>query len=190
MNNEVNKYTIDQHSDKTLFLIDSSAFCRLEEISQLSDANVLKALKDCNTVTFLVTNDVLMELMNGPRNIDISLFHDNLLSANGGFMQGWKENRFIVDDGKGNISAIQLSKVSNADWNQICLCQEHETLNLVCNDEKMFKNAEYLIKDRAFGLLRFLDTLIELEPNIDDFQIARNCLVTKFKRKHINSKWT
>ena len=184
-----NRSKISKMSEKFIFLVDSSAYCRLEEIKKLSGIDVLKSIKNCRAVTFLVTTEVLMELMNGPRNVDTDFFIDNLLSTQGSFMSGWKENRFIIDDGKGNVSAMQLSKVSSTDWNQVTLCQEHEDLNLVCNDEKMFKNAEYLIKERAFGLLRFLDKLIELEPDVNEFTKARDCLVSKFKRKHINSQW-
>lgn len=164
MSYDIIKVKISQYTDKTLFLLDSSAFCKFEEIEKESGIHLLEIIHNSNKAHFFITNEVLVELMNGPRNLDIRIYKNHIINVEGSMDPNWKENRLLVEE-DGELKYIIGNKVSNVDYNEIMLCQNHSELILVTNDQRMLKNGSRVLPGRIYGPPRLIERMIELEPN-------------------------
>lgn len=92
MSYDLNKVKIERLKSKRLFLIDASAFCRLEELASITGVHLLLVMKKSSKVHFLITNEVWVELMNGPRIIKPRLILDHIINVEGGMSYDLKEN--------------------------------------------------------------------------------------------------
>lgn len=185
MSFDINENKIKKLSNagKELFLIDSSAFCRFEEVDRISDFSFLTYLKNVSHVHFFVTNEVLMEIANGPRNLNFSFFNDYMLNAEVSFSPNYKENKFIIEE-NGILKYVELNKISGQDYGQIHLAQNHPELKIVTNDEKFLKSATSLLgEERVRTPFNFLEFIINKDPQNHELKKYRDASLDIFKLK-------
>lgn len=180
---ETIKHFLKKNSGKKIFIIDSSAFCRFEEIQIACGKNILSIMKASSKYTFVILNTVLVELMNGPRSLDLNFFMNNIVNSEISMDPKWKENRFIIEE-DGEIRYVVLNKISAVDYGQISLCQNHPEFSLVTNDEKMLKSASRIIPGRIFGPAGLLDRLLEFDPNNTDIKLIQLTALKIFSLLH------
>lgn len=81
MSYDLNNAKLSKLINKTLFLIDSSAFCRIEELAVATGLHLLLLMKSSTKTHFLLTNEVFVELMNGPRVLHPKFILDHIINA-------------------------------------------------------------------------------------------------------------
>lgn len=173
MSDGFNTIKIDKLKGKTLFLIDSSTYCRYEELANYSKVSLFEEILNLDKTAIFFTNEVVQELRNGPRNFFPLFIIENMINVEGSIDRTRKENRFLFEkDGK--LSFIEINKVSGVDWNQVLLCQNHPELTLVTNDRKLYKSALVVLGVRVIGAASFLDTLLNIYPNNTKLLFLKN----------------
>ena len=184
MSKEINDKVILELVSKEIFLLDSSAIIRFEEIFRISSINVFEEVLESSRVHYLVSNDVFRELLNGPRYIDLmKLFSDRVINSEQS-TNGEKENRFLIEK-DGQVYFTELNKISMTDYGQILLCQNHSELILVANDQKMMKSAGALIGDRVVDINKFLNSLIIAHKDNKNLKQASKVIEKHYKSKRI-----
>ena len=161
MSYDLNVSKLSKFKGKTIFLFDSSTFCRYEELFLYSGINFFEVLGKLDRIIFLLTNEVIVELMNGPRKLHPKFLLDHIINVEGSMDHSLKENRFLYEK-KGKLHYMVLNKVSAVDWNQVLLCQNHSDLVLVTNDRKLLKS--------SFGAASLIYKLLEMYPDDTDLQ--------------------
>ncbi len=164
MSYDLNVKKLEKLSSKTIFLFDSSTYCRYEELSIYSGVDFFDVITNLDNITFLFTNEVAVELMNGPRKLSPKFILDHIINVEGSMDHSLKENRFLYEK-EGKLFYMELNKVSVIDWNQVLLCQNHPSLILVTNDRKLHKSAKAVLGDRSIGAASLLDRLLVLSPD-------------------------
>ena len=186
MSYDFNAQKIKAVEDKFLFLIDSSAYIRFEELEQLTGINLLKLLHESSKHSYyLLANEVLIELMKSPRIIPIEPFIEHIINLESAIDKNWKENRFIVEE-EGQLKYILLNKISSTDYGQVLLCQNHNQLYLVSNDRKMLKSAAFVIGERCLGINKLLNKLSTIEKHMyDNVEILKRGLDDNFGKRRV-----
>jgi len=169
MSYDLNVSKLSKFKGKTIFLFDSSTFCRYEELFLYSGINFFEVLGKLDRIIFLLTNEVIVELMNGPRKLHPKFLLDHIINVEGSMDHSLKENRFLYEK-KGKLHYMVLNKVSAVDWNQVLLCQNHSDLVLVTNDRKLLKSSKVILGDRSFGAASLIYKLLEMYPDDTDLQ--------------------
>lgn len=169
MSYDLNVSKLTKFKGKTIFLFDSSTFCRYEELSLYSGINFFEVVGKLDRIVFLLTNEVIVELMNGPRKLHPKFLLDHIINVEGSMDHSLKENRFLYEK-EGKLHYLVLNKVSAVDWNQVMLCQNHSDLILVTNDKKLLKSSKVILGDRSFGAASLLYKLMEMYPNDADLR--------------------
>ncbi len=184
MSYEFNIKRIAELGDKFLYLLDSSAYIRLEELSQMTNCNFLEMLHTLSKNSyFFLTNEVVVELMNGPRICAIETYLEHVINAEVSMDKSWKENRFIIEE-SGQLKYLILNRISSTDYGQIHLCQNHRKLNLVSNDRKMLKSAKTIIEDRCLGIDKLLDELLKRETLlVETINTVKQALEKNYAKK-------
>lgn len=163
MSFEINNIHISKHKGKDMYLLDSSVFVKSEEMSLSCSIDFIDTLSSLSRECFFISNEVLVELMNGPRQVNIGYFQNHILNVEGSMDHSLKENRFIIEE-NGQLKVIKLNKVSIVDYNQIHLCQNHTELILISNDRKQLKSAAQVIPGRVLGLPVLVNKLATKYP--------------------------
>ena len=150
-------------------------------------ASIFTAIEECPEVNFFVLNDVLSELMQGPKGINptqLNTFFDHILNSESAMNRDRKENRFLIEE-NGEIKYIVLNNISATDYAQVLICQNHIELTLVANDTKMLKSAAQVIKGRrVIGIPAFLDKLLAIYPNNERLKVLKKTGDKLFTKKH------
>ena len=180
---ELTKHFLKQNKDKIIFLIDSSAFCKFEEIQNVCGINLFLIMKNSSKYTFVMNNEVLMELIRGPRSLDLGFFMGHLINSEGAMDPKWKENRFLIEE-DGETRYIILNKVSSVDYGQILFCQNHTEFILVTNDERMLKSASRIIPGRIYGPPRLIEELLKLDPINSNLKLIQSTAQQIYTFKH------
>lgn len=155
MSIEANKQLLSRFQSRPLYLFDNSIFGVSEHIARQIKINFVELFEEVKPETFFVSNEVMAELMNGPRNVNYGFFHGRVLNVEGSFDRARRENRFVVKE-DGEFKVITLNKISSTDYNQILLCQNHPELVLVSNDRKLLKSAASIVPLQVLGLYNIL----------------------------------
>jgi hypothetical protein len=122
----------------------------------------MELMQNSSKFDYFISNDVVLELMNGPRNFNfLKLVKGKILNAEGSLDHNSKFKSFIIEK-NGRLSAIPLYGISAEDYNQILLCQNHAELILISNDIKLIKDATVILDKRIKGVPNLID-LIEKE---------------------------
>lgn len=182
MSFDINKNLIQKHSSKIIFLIDSSAYCFIEEIEQICGFNVLEIIHNSKRAHFFITNEVFVELMNGPRKLDPAIYINHLLNVESSMDSDWKENRFLIEE-NGAIKYVVLNKISSVDYGQILLCQNHPELILVTNDRKILRSSAQIIPGRIYGTPRLVERMLELESTQSSLKIIQATIKSHYEMK-------
>jgi len=184
MSYDLNTNKITKFSNKKLFLIDSSAFGKIEELWKITGTNLLLLMEQSQKVHFFLSNEVCVELMKGPRELDCKFLIDHIINVEGSGSYDLKENKFIIEE-NGQTKYIVLNKISWQDYNQVILCQNHPELILVSNDRKLLKSAGFVIKDRVIGINALFDEMIKLEPGYKEYRSLKSKALEIFELKSI-----
>jgi hypothetical protein len=121
-------------------------------------------LKEFPNEYFFVSNEVVVEIENRPRKFKFGYFINHILNSPISMDSNWKENRFLVKE-NGETRYITLNKVSNVDYGQISLAQNHPELTLVSNDRKLLKSAAHIIPGRVLGMPILIERLCDKYPD-------------------------
>lgn len=176
MTYDLNNKKLKAINPKKIYLLDSSAYIRYEELYSMSGINLFSILEKITDIEILMTNDVLVELMNGPRVLSAKFMLDHIINSEGSMDHSLKENRFLFES-EGKLSYLTQNMISATDWGQIFLCQNHPELTLVTNDRKQFKSARAVINDRVVGAFSFLELLIDVyRDNMDLKELRKKAL--------------
>ena len=169
------------------FLFDTSTILYFQVMYGDCGASIFEAIKECSEVNFFVLNDVVSELMQGPKGINptqLNSFFDHILNVESSMDRDRKENRFLVNE-DGEVKFVFLNNVSATDYAQVLVCQNHSELNLVSNDKKMLKSAAQVIKGRrVLGIPAFLDRLLVVYPDNKRLQSLKETGDRLFKKVH------
>lgn len=184
MSFDYNTQHIGEHKDKKVYLFDTGVFARSEEIASVCGSDFIEIFSKLPEEYFFVTNEVLLELMNGPRTILPGFFMKHILNAEGAMDRTLKENRFIIEK-DGNLSYIVLNKVSSVDYSQILLCQNHKELILVSNDRKLLKSAAQILPDRVIGFPTLIINLSQKYPSNKPLMYVRKVIDEHYELKNI-----
>jgi hypothetical protein len=163
MSVDQNTKLISNSSKKFKLLLDTSAYCRFEDIYINEGFDVLGLFQRSENFDCYITSSVLVELMNGPRNSKfISTFKEKILNDEGSFSTNTKFRNLIIEE-DGELKTIKLYGVSPVDFSEILLCQNHPELILVSNDIKLIKDATVILNSRIKGVPNVIDMLLKNE---------------------------
>ncbi len=184
MSYDINNKIIANLKGLEVYLIDTSAFCRFEELEKLCGINILNVIKGSAHSTFLIPNSVILELANGPRTLDYKFLTSHIINSEYSGDPNWKENRLIVQEND-KLAYIVGNKVSATDYALISLCQNHPELFLVSNDKKMLKNALIVLeKEHVLGAPMLIDRLIS-KGYTKDLQKLKEVMGKVFEMKKL-----
>ena len=136
-----------------------------------------------------MTNDVFVELSNGPRQIPVTFITEHIINSEGSFLPDWKENRFLIKE-NGEIRYIVLNKISTVDYSQVLLCQNHPELTLVSNDHKLLKSAKVVLIDRVIGPPSLIEQLIDLHPIHEDLKKITEAVKKIYSFKKVSKDYS
>lgn len=180
---------IERHKNKSIFLLDGNVFDIFLKIDGIAGFSILDLIKELPEFHFLVTVEVLAELMNAKFwTPNIQYFFEHIINVEGSFNKKEKESRFIIEE-DGKLKYIELNKISAQDCNQILLCQNHPELILVSNDKKLIKSARFLIKDRAVTPFGLINVMLKQKPDNKKLQIYKKAAENIFSLKPLNTEW-
>lgn len=183
MNYDFNTQRLNGLKGKKLYLFDSSVFIRSEEIFKVSGVDFINTFQLLLEEYFFVTNEVLMELSNGPRRLNLKNLLDHILNTGGRMDRKWKENRFIVENDS-KLGYVVLNKISSIDYSQVFLCQNHRILTLVSNDRKLLKSAAQIIPGRVLGFPVLVERLKNKYPKNINLQIINETIKNIYEMKN------
>lgn len=158
---------------KYKFLLDTSAYVAFELIYTEVGVFIPELLLESKFFDYFVTNNIIMELMNGPRNNNfLEYFKNKILNVEASFDRTMKHSLNVIEE-DGKLSGINLYKISANDMGQIMLCQNYSDLILVANDQKLIKNATVVLKGnkRIKGVPNMIDLIVQNEPVSDRITI-------------------
>lgn len=185
MSYSLNETKIAILSDRKLFLIDSSAFIRIEDLWKITELNLLFLMEQSQKVHFFLSNEVCVELMKGPRDLDCGFLINHIINVDGSGPNDSKENKFLIKE-NGKTKYIVLNKISWQDYNQVLLCQNHPKLTLVSNDRKLLKSASAVIDKRIIGINALMDEMIKLEPKVKEYKSLKSKASEIFELKKVH----
>ena len=184
---ETNSKTIASFGKKYNFLFDTSTILYFQDMFVYCGVSIFTVLKDCPKATFFITNNVLEELLRGPKRLklnQIGFFVNHILNAELSMDRNIKENRFLIEEND-EIKFIVLNKVSAIDYAQILMCQNHKELTLVSNDKKMLKSAAQVVKGRrVVGMPALLDRLLRTNPNNKKLKVLKETGDNLYRKIH------
>lgn len=187
MDIDINRNIIAEKGKKYNFLLDTSTIIYLEIIWKKCGANMLMTLEKLPDINFFVTSQVLVELMSGKKGYSTGILGDydgHILNSEGSFVPNWKENRFLIEQDC-EVRYIVLNKISDTDYSQILMCQNHLELTLVTNDRKMLKSGvQVILGRRIFGIPAFLEKLIDLYPKNKRLLVIKETADQMFIKKN------
>ncbi len=180
---EINKNVIFTMGSEFIFLIDSCTYSDIQLFVRHTGIDLLREIESLDSFDFLISNNALMEVMNGPDNVDIDFLLNHIINAEGA--GSGKDNRFIVDS-NGTPSVVELRMVSQSDMNMILLCQNHPELRLVTNDIGLLRNGQQLLgPNRVFGLPVLIEHLLKSEPDRQSLRNAKEKLTDIWELKPV-----
>lgn len=168
---EQTEIILNEMGFSTFYLLDGNIIDCFEGIYRAVGINMLKEIDSIQNVTYLFTNQVIVELLNRPQSLDISIAKNNIINVEGGHSED-KENRFLIEE-DGEIRVALGTKVSPEDWAQVLLCQNHPKLKLVSNDHGLIKNSLRAIGEpRTKTIVSLVQELITLSSNSKNLQLV------------------
>jgi len=157
---------IEENKNKKIYLLDTSVFCRIEEMFRTTNVNLFYKLSKSDKVTFLISTDVIKELFKSPekRVVPFNLFFPHIINSNMSFSVNKREKLTVLPVMfKNEPFALKINAISYPDAGQILLCQGEKDLILVSNDKNMLKAAIVVLgKNRVMGTLNFLEDIYNL----------------------------
>ena len=183
MSFDINKQNISKYIDKKIYLFDSGVFARSEEISSACKVDFIDVFNELPAEYFFVSNEVVVEIANGPRHLNYGYFMHHILNSEGAMDSSWKENRFLIEEA-GEIRYVVLNKISNVDYGQVTLAQNHKELTLVSNDRKLLKSAAQIIPGRVLGMPVLIERLSEKYPQNKKLKVINTAVKKIYELKN------
>lgn len=148
-----------------ILLIDSSAY---EEIRRLANETGYHALNFIvhrySKIDFYFSEDVFRELNARGLSSNALNMAQRVLKAEGASIDPKsKVNIGLYNSTDGEIKSYKHNKISQADQNQIYLCQNHLKLVLLTNDHKLLRSAAPVLPGRIMDLQNFFELLVNTE---------------------------
>lgn len=148
-----------------ILLIDSSAY---EEIQRLANETGYHALNFIvhryPKIDFFFSADVFQELNARGLSPNAPNIASRALQAEGVSIDPTaKVNLGLYNSTDGQIKSYKHNNISQADHNQIMLCQNHLQLVLLTNDHKLLRSAAPVLPNRIMDLQNLFELLINTE---------------------------
>lgn len=162
-----------EHNDEILaashgeliLLIDSSAYGEIQRLANEAGYHALNfIINRYPKIDFFFSADVFRELNarglspNAP-NIARKALHEEGMSID----PSVKVNLGLYNSTDGRIKSYKHNNISQADQNQILLCQNHLELVLLANDHKLLRSAAPVLPNRIMDLQNFFELLVNTE---------------------------
>lgn len=148
----------------TNFLIDSSAFIFIEDLSQKIERDIFQEIDSSNSLQFFITNDVAVELWQNRDDKYMDPFLKHMINSEISAQRGVKLDRFAVEQ-NGEIVAAKINNISIPDYGQIVLCQNHPELSLVSNDRKLIKSTFLVLGERVMNPIQMINKFLEVSDD-------------------------
>lgn len=145
-------------------LIDSSAYLDLYRIGIGTGLHPLNLLAPYDKIDYFFAEAMARELMQGKEGINpntVNMLKRSLVDEHAVLNHADKENRFLYDSKEGGVRVATLNTMSNVDYGQILLCQNHKELVLLTDDHRMQKSAAALLDRRLMDVENFLELMAQ-----------------------------
>lgn len=159
---EQNDAVLAASRGELILLIDSSAY---EEIQRLANETGYHALNFIvhryPKIDFFFSADVFRELNARGLSPNAPNIANRALQAEGVSIDPTsKVNIGLYNSKDGQIKSYEHNNISQADQNQILLCQNHLELVLLTNDHKLLRSAAPVLPNRIMDLQNLFELLI------------------------------
>lgn len=148
-----------------ILLIDASAYGEIERLAQETGYHTLNFIvRRYSKIDFFFSQDVFKEI--NARGISANALNmaNRVLRAEGvSIDQSSKVNVGLYNSTNGQIKSYTHNKISQADQNQIILCQNHLKLVLFTTDHKLLRSAAPVLPNRIMDLQNLFELLINTE---------------------------
>ena len=162
-----------EHNDKVLaasrgeliLLIDSSAYLEIQRIANETEYHALNfIINRYPKIDFFFSADVFRELNARGISSNAPNIASRVLQAEGASIDpSSKVNLGLYNSIDGQIKSYDHNKISQADQNQILLCQNHLQLTLLTNDHRQLRSAAPVLPNRIMDLQKFFELLVNTE---------------------------
>jgi len=165
MNMEHNDAILAASRGELVLLIDSSAY---EEIRRLANETRYHALNFIvhryPKIDFFFSEDVFRELNTRGLSPNALNMAQRVLRPEGVSIDpSLKVDLGLYNATDGTIKSYKHNKISQADQNQILLCQNHLELTLLTIDHRLLRSAAPVLKNRIMDLQNFFELLVNTE---------------------------
>jgi predicted nucleic acid-binding protein len=162
---EYNDTVLANSQGELILLIDSSAS---EEIRKLANETKYHALNFIvhryPKIDFYFSQEVFQELNARELSSNVLNMAKRALQAEGVSLDpSIKVDMGLYNSTDGKITSYKHNKISQADHNQILLCQNHLELTLLTNDHKLLRSAAPVLPNRIMDLQNLFELLINTE---------------------------
>lgn len=162
---EDNDRILDASQGELILLIDSSAYGEIERLASETGYHALNfIINRYPKIDFFFSADVFRELNasgispNAP-NIARKALHEEGMTLD----PTTKVNLGLYNATDGRTKSYKHNNISQADQNQILLCQNHLELVLLTNDHKLLRSAAPVLPNRIMDLQNLFELLVNTE---------------------------
>jgi hypothetical protein len=162
-----------EHNDRVLaasrgeliLLIDSSAYGEIQRIANETEYHALNfIINRYPKIDFFFSADVFRELNARGISPNAPNIASRALRTEGMSIDpSSKVNLGLYNSTDGQIKSYGHNKISQADQNQILLCQNHLELTLLTNDHRLLRSAAPVLPNRIMDLQNLLELLVNTE---------------------------
>lgn len=159
---EDNDATLTASQGELILLIDSSAYEEIQRIANETGYHALNFIVNrYPKIDFFFSADVFRELNARGISPNAPNIASKALQAEGVSIDpSSKVDLGLYNSTDGQIKSYKHNKISQADHNQIMLCQNHLELVLLTNDHKLLRSAAPVLPNRIMDLRNFFELLV------------------------------
>ncbi|MEK7059550.1 MAG: hypothetical protein AAB971_02215 [Patescibacteria group bacterium] len=162
---EDNDSTLAASLGELILLIDSSAYVEIQRIANETGYHALNfIINRYPKIDFFFSADVFRELNARGISSNAPNIASRALQAEGVSIDpSSKVNLGLYNSTDGQIKSYNHNKISQADQNQILLCQNHLELVLLTTDHKLLRSAAPVLPNRIMDLQNLFELLVNTE---------------------------
>jgi hypothetical protein len=148
-----------------ILLIDASAYGEIQRVANETGYHALNFIVHrYSKIDFFFSEDVFRELNARGISPNAPNMANRVLQAEGVSIDPTsKVNVGMYNSTDGQIKSYTHNKISQADQNQILLCQNHLELVLLTTDHKLLRSAAPVLPNRIMDLQNFFELLVNTE---------------------------
>lgn len=160
---EQNDQTITEAGGGLNLLVDSSVYHEMNKIADATGHHPLIVLEAYPKIHNFFSHAMINEYIRGHNgfNGEAKWMFEHSLQEEGAF--SGKEARFLYNHIDGTTKTVTLNNISEVDYGQILLTQNHKDLVLMTQDHKMLKTAGALFLGRIMDLPNFFELMKNTE---------------------------